>query len=357
MIHYAHSPFLVAKENIDFMEYKEEVEEFLEKYILPLKDLYPWINIDEFKKFFWKLVKETDKIHPNNWKVNLCYFLGRMLILKALLHQGKIIQQLYELNLKWFDYLLNRFKPFFTKTSNDFLGKIYDGVPVMELPQAKSLLDRMVRVYGTNNLINIFQNPEIDIIDKIRAFDENFRLHYGYFLTRCKHIGDELNRLENANNPRNWGNDLYKIFFLSNNHNKTPSYLVQETLIELIHIRNAASHIESGGLSNINNSLIKIIDRNKNNNITFERIIEVADLWKFYYELINLDRILDMFALFLQACLQLKYENENNVVIFSCSCGNITQIYIPPDMSNFVCTECLRIHKVSELKKFKLKNK
>lgn len=299
-------------------------------------------------------MKEVDIIHPNNWKVNLCYFLGRILSLKALLHQGKITQQLYDLNVKWFDYLINRFKPHIVKISNRFLGKIYSGFPVMELPQAKSLLERMKRVYGTNNLMEVFQNPEVNIIDKIRAFDENFRLHYGYFLTRCQHIGDELNRLENPKRLRNWGNDLYKIFFLNKNHDKTPPILVEETLIELIHVRNAASHIESGGIHNLSDTLIKIIDKNKEGKITFERIVEMEDLWKFYYDLINIDRVLDMFALFLQVCLQLKYENDNNVVIFTCSCGNVSKIYIPPNIEKIVCKECFKIHKVSDLIKSKL---
>ncbi len=52
---------------------------------------------------------------------------------------------------------------------------------------------------------------------KIRAFDENFRLHYGFFLTRCRHIGEELNKFENPNNLRNWGSDLRKIFSLDRN--------------------------------------------------------------------------------------------------------------------------------------------
>ncbi|MFW9973002.1 MAG: hypothetical protein ACFFDF_22645 [Candidatus Odinarchaeota archaeon] len=354
-MHFAHNPFKVAKENIDFTEYKEEVERFIEKYINPLKNLYNWIEIDEVKECFWKLVHEIDVIHPNNWKVNICYFLGRILALKALLHIGKIIQQVYDLNIKWFDYLLNRFSPHITKISNEFLGKIYDNIPVMDLPQAKSLLDRMVKVYGTNNLIEVLQNPEISITDKIRAFDENYRLHYGYFLTRCQHIGDELNKFENPNNLRNWGSDLRKIFFLERNHNKTPPFLIEFTLIELIHIRNALSHIESGGFFNINEDLIKIIDRNSQGIITFERIVEVEDLWKFYYELINLDRTLDIFALFVQACLQLKIENENNVVIFNCSCGNVSKTYISPETKNIVCTKCFKIYRVSDLKKLKIK--
>lgn len=354
-MHFAHSPFKVAKENIDFTEYKEEVESFIEKYINPLKNLYNWIEIDEIKEYFWKLVEEVDVIHPNNWKVNICYFLGRILTLKALLHIGKINQQVYNLNIKWFDYLVNRFSPHITKISDEFLGKIYDNIPVMDLPQAKSLLDRMVKVYGTNNLIEVFQNTEIDITDKIRAFDENFKIHYGFFLTRCRHIGEELNKLENPNNLRNWGSDLRKIFYLERNPSKAPPQIVQDTLIEFIHVRNALSHIESGGFFNINENLIKIVDRNSQGIFTFERIVEVEDLWKFYYELINLDRTLDIFALFIQACLQLKKENENNVVIFDCSCGNVSKTYISPETKNIVCTKCFKIHRVSDLKKFKIK--
>ncbi len=353
-MHYAHNPFKVANENIDFTEYKEEVEAFIEKYIAPLKSVYTWIEINEVKECFWKLVQEVDVIHPNNWKVNICYFLGRILTLKALLHIGKINHQVYDLNVKWFDYLVNRFSPHITKISTDFLGKIYEGIPVMELPQAKSLLDRMVIVYGTNNLIEVFQNPEISITDKIRAFDENYRLHYGYFLTRCRHIGDELNQYENPNNLRNWGSDLSKIFFLERNPSKATPLVVHDTLIEFIHVRNALSHIESGGIFNIDDNLVKIIDKNPQGKITFERIVEVEDLWKFYYELINLDRVLDMFALFLQACLHIKNENENNVVVFTCSCGNVSKSYIPPKAIKIACKKCFRIYRISDLKKFKL---
>ena len=353
-MYYAHNPFKVANENIDFTQYKEEVEAFIEKYIDPLKNLYTWIEVNEVKEYFWKLVQEVDIIHPNNWKVNICYFLGRILTLKALLHIGRINPQVYDLNVKWFDYLVNRFSPYITKISTDFLGKIYEDIPVMESPQAKSLLDRMVTVYGTNNLIEVFQNPEINITEKIRAFDENYRLHYGYFLTRCRHIGDQLDKYENPNNPRHWGSDLRKIFSLERNPIKAPPQVVQDTLIEFIHVRNALSHIESGGVFNIDNKLVKIVDKKPQGTITFERIVEVEDMWKFYYELINFDRVLDMFALFLQACLQIKNENENNVVIFTFSCGNVSKSYIPSEAKEMVCMNCFRIYKVSELKKFKL---
>lgn len=300
------------------------------------------------------MAEEVEVIHPNNWKVNFSYLIGRILSLKALLHKGSIIPQLYDLNLRWFDYLVVRFTPHIIKISDVFLRKIYNNIPVMELPQAKSLLERMVKVYGTNNLIEVLQNPDINIIDKIRAFDENYRLHYGFFLTRCKHIGCELNKLENPQRLRKWGSDLYKIFFLNKNNLRTPPSLVEETLIELIHVRNAASHIESGGLHHISDNLIKIIDRNKEGQITFERILVVEDLWKFYYDLISMDRVLDMFAIFLQVCLQLRYEYYNNVIIFICRCGNISRIYIPPNIENVICRQCFKIHKVSDLKKFKL---
>jgi len=354
MIPYAHNPFKVSKEFIDYTEYKEEIEEFIEKYISPFKEIFSWIDVNDLQIFFWKMVEEVDVIHPNNWKVNFSYLIGRILSLKALLQQRKIIPQLYQLNLEWFDYLVNRFIPHITNISKDFLSKIYSGIPIMELSQAKSLLKRMVRVYGTSDLYEILQDSNIDNIDKIRAFDEFFRLHYGYFLTRCQHIGEELNRLENPQRLRNWGSDLYKIFFLKKKHAKTPPMLVEETLIELIHVRNAASHIESGGIHEINNTIIKILDITKEGKITFERILVVEELWKYYYELINMDRVLDMFSLFIQVCLQLKYENDNNVIIFICSCGETSEIYVPPNKENIICSKCFKIYKTSDLRKYKL---
>ena len=212
----------------------------------------------------------------------------------------------------------------------------------------------MTRVYGTNNLIDVLTSSDADIIDKVRVFEENYLLHYGYFLTRCKHIGDELNRLENPNHLKIWGKDLRKIFFLGKNHQKTPPPLVEETLIELIHVRNAASHIESGGIHNIDDSKIKISDQNPKGVSTFDRIIEVEDLWKFYYELINLDRSLDILTLFLQVCLQLIYEQENNVVRFICKCGNNSITYISPEALKIGCSQCFKIYKVSSLKKYRL---
>ena len=224
----------------------------------------------------------------------------------------------------------------------------------MESPPAKSLLKRMIKVYGTNNLIEVFQNQELDVTDKIRAFDENYKLHYSYFLTRCEHIGNQLNKFENPNNLKNWGNNLYNIFFLKKNHAKTPSNLVEQTLIELIHVRNALSHIESGGIHEIDDSHIKIIDKDKLGKISFERIVELEDLWKFYYDLISIDRVLDMFALFLQVWEQVKRENDNNVVYFVCSCGNTTKIYIPPHQKELICRDCFRKHDVSKFKRYRL---
>lgn len=354
MTHLAHNPFKTAQEHVDYREYKDEVENFIERYVHPLKEVFDWIDIEDFKRFFWKIVDSVDEFHPNTWKVNLSYLLGRILVLKVLLHRRRIIPQVYNLNLKWFDYLAERFKPHIHSISNDFLGQIYDGIPVMELPQAKSLLDRMVRVYGTNDLFDILGSSEVDIIEKIRVFEEYYRLHYGYFLTRCKHIGDELNRLENPNNLKNWGKDLRKIFFLEKNHQKTPPTLVEETLCELIHVRNAASHIEIGGIHNIDDSIIHILDQNSQGLSTFNRILEVKDLWKFFYDLINLDRSLDMVTLFLQVCLQLRYEQENNVVRFICECGNNSITYISPEARKIACARCLKVYKVSRLKKYRL---
>ncbi len=323
-------------------------------YILPLKQVFPWINEENFKKIFWKLTEEVEKIHPNRWEVNLSYLLGRILVLKALLNQNRIIQQVYDLNLQFFDYLVERFTPYLLNISSNFLGKIYSGVPIMESPSAKSLLKRMIKVYGSNNLIDVFQNQELDITDKIRAFDENYKLHYGYFLTRCKHIGNQLNKLENPNHLKNWGSNLYNIFFLKKNHVKTPPKLVEQTFIELIHVRNALSHIESGGIHDLNASHVKMIDKDNLGNITFERIVELDDLWKFYYDLISIDRVLDMFALFLQVWVQVKNENDYNVVYFVCSCGNTAKIYIPPNQKELLCNNCFRKQDVSNFKKYRI---
>ena len=355
-MHFAHNPFIEGKKHVNYQDFKVEIENLVEQYIQIFKDVFAWIDLGEFKRFFWDIVESDDQIHPNNWKVNLSYLVGMIICQKVLLTRGKIISQVYELHIKWFDYLVMRFSPHINNLTNDFLGKIYDGVPVMELPQAKSLIDRMKRVYGTNNLIDVFTNPNVDITDKIRAFDENYKLHYGYFLTRCKHIGDELNRLENQNNPKMWGSDLRKIFYLGKNHQKSPPPLIDDTLDELIHVRNALSHVESGGISSIDNSKIEITDQTPQGMKTFNRIVEVGDLWKFYYELISLDRGLDMISIFLQVGLQLIEEQKNNIVRFMCECGNDSITYISPEWTEIVCKNCLKIHRVSRLRRIPLRN-
>ncbi|KKN22659.1 hypothetical protein LCGC14_0912890 [marine sediment metagenome] len=61
-----------------------------------------------------------------------------------------------------------------------------------------------------------------------------------------------------------------------------------------------------------------------------------------------------MSALFLETFFQLKYEHENHVVRFIHQGGNNSITYVPPEVNEIAFTECPKVYKVLNLKKFRI---
>ena len=125
---------------------------------------------------------------------------------------------------------------------------------------------------------------------------------------------------------------------------------MKDTLIELIHIRNAPSHKDTCGIIPIDENNVRIRDRKSDGTLSYDEIIPKEDLWKFFYKLIVLDRGLDVFALYIDLYFKLRKHDETFVIILNCSCGEVFKAYFPPHISHVTCKNCLKMHTRDKLK-------
>ena len=99
--------------------------------------------------------------------------------------------------------------------------------------------------------------------------------------------------------------------------------------------------------------VIPVYNEEENLDILYKEIRRSVDFLKKPYEIIFVDDGSSDNSLQRLTALK-KKENEENVVIFTFSCGNVSKSYISPKTKEIVCLKCFKIHRVSDLTKFKL---
>ncbi|MEJ2279594.1 MAG: hypothetical protein P8Y70_17915 [Candidatus Lokiarchaeota archaeon] len=331
--------FNIWWKNLDPNEIKDFINEKASRLINSFKDLFDWIEVDSLLEKLWAVINKNEpKLYQ--WEILFIRLIKEVLTNIILNKIGRLNDFILHLSSKWFEYLISRTNQYLNTLPENFCTLLYTMAPVSDEPAFKAQINRLNRIYTEKSLMNTFDSAESDIVDIIESFENNYINHYALFLSRCKYLGDEWGKHEG----KIYGNKLQLIFQLKENNNRTPPDIVKNTLIELIHIRNAPSHKDTCGIIPVDDNNIRIRDRTHNGTLSYDKTFPKEDLWKFYYKLIILDRGIDIFALYLDLFFHLRKHNAKYVIILNCSCGQLSKVYFPPHITEIVCENCLKIH-------------
>lgn len=314
------------------------------KLILSFKEMFSWIELNPLLNKLWNFINKKGKM-CYDWEFLFIRLIKEVMTPIILYKLDKIEKDTLNLNKKWFEYLMSRTTPYLQNFSPIVLRKIHTMAPVSDELSYNAQIHFLERIYEDNNLMDIY-NSGADIYNIVKSFEDHFGNHYYHFLSRCTHLGNEWGLHEG----KTYNNNLYSIFQLNNANTRTPPKIIEDTLIELIHVRNAPSHKDSCGIIPINDNEVRIRDKKPDRTITYDKTIPKEDLWKYFYKLISLDRGLDTFALYLDLFFELKNHNKNYNVIITCSCGSVYNVYFPPHISKILCKNCLKVHTRDKLK-------
>lgn len=331
--------FNIWWENLDPNEIKDFINEKTSELIHSFKDLFNWIKVAPLLEKLWVVINKN-RPQLYQWEFLFIRLIKEVLSNIILNKIGKLNDSNLQLSKNWFEYLISRTSPYLNTLPENFCTLLHTMTPVSDEPAYVAQINRLSRIYTEKSLLNVFDSGESDIVDIIDSFEANYINHYALFLSRCNYLGDEWGKHEG----KTYGNKLHLIFQLSNNNSRTPPDIVKDTLIELIHIRNAPSHKDTCGIIPVDDDNIRIRDRTPNGTLSYDKTFPKEELWKFFYKLISLDRGIDVFALYIDLFFHLRKHNEKYVIILNCSCGQPSKVYFPPHISEIICRNCLKIH-------------
>ena len=287
----------------------------------------------------WSVINKK-KIHLYQWEFIFIRLIKEILTNIILNKVDQFPDAILQLSTRWFEYLISRTQSYLPLLPENFCTLLHMMAPVSDESAFNAQTKRLNKIYTEQSLMDTYDSSDSDIIDIIDAFEQNYGNHYPLFLSRCKHLGDEWGKHES----KTYGSDLYLIFQLNANNNRTPPNIVKDALIELIHVRNAPSHKDTCGIIPVDENNVRIRDRKHDGSLSYDKTIPKEDLWKFFYKLIVLDRGIDTFALYLDLYFKLRKHDQISVIILTCSCGEVHKVYFPPHVTQVVCKTCLKIH-------------
>ncbi len=331
--------FKIWWDNLDPNKINDFINDHASKLVLSFKDLFDWIEVDPLLQKLWSVINKK-KIHLYPWEFLFIRLIKEVLTHIILNKVGKFPDAILQLSTEWFKYLISRTNTYLQLLPENFCTLLHTMAPVSDVPAYNAQIKKLNKIYSEQSLMDAYDSSESDIIDIINAFELNYGNHYPLFLSRCKHLGDEWGKHEN----KTYGNYLYLIFQLNANNNRTPPDIVKNTLIELIHVRNAPSHKDTCGIIPVDDNNVRIRDRKHDGSLSYDKTIPMEDLWKFFHKLIVLDRGIDVFALYLDLYFHLRKHDQKSVIILTCSCGEVHEVYFPPHITQIVCKNCLKIH-------------
>ena len=331
--------FKIWRENFNPNDIKGFIDENASTLILSFKELFFWLDAEPLLEKLWDFINNNNP-KCYDWEFIFIRLIKEVLTPVLLNRIGRVSNGIINLTSEWFEYLISRSTPHLSKFPANFYTLLHTGSPVSDTLAYKAQEKRLERVYERSNLIDVYDSGESDINEIVEIFEENYGNQYPLFLSRCKHLGDEWGKQEG----KSYGNDLYLIFQLRNNNDRTPSNIVKDTLLELIHVRNAPSHKDTCGIIPINDNEIRIRDRKSDGTISYDVTIPKEDLWKFFYNLIVLDRGIGVFALYLDLYRKLREDDQRSVIVLNCSCGRVSKVYFPQHIFKVVCKNCFKIH-------------
>jgi len=337
--------FKIWKENLDLNEFKDFINSNSSRLILSFKDLFDWIEVNSLLEKLWGAINQIEQKYYE-WEVLLIHLIKGVLTPILLNKIGRLNDNILQISRNWFEYLINRTAPYLSELPDKFCSSLYTNAPVSDKPAYEAQIIRLGRIYVEKSLMDTYDSDESDILGIIDAFEQNFGNHYPIFHSRCKYLGDEWGKHEG----KIYGNDLSLIFQLRNNNDRTLPDIVKDTLIELIHIRNAPAHKDTCGIIPVDENRVRIRDRKSDGTLTYDETILKEDLWKYFYKLIVLDEGLNLFALYLDLYFKLREHDQSFVIILNCSCGEVSKVYFPQHISQIVCNGCQKIHTRDKLK-------
>ena len=331
--------FAIWKQYFNPNEIKAFIDNSASRLIISFKELFNWIEVEPLLGKLWDVLT-LKNIRVYDWELLFLRLIKEVLTPVILNKMGKVTDEILNISSKWFDYLIKRTVPHLSKLPDNFYTLLHMGSPVSDEQAYKAQEKRLARVYEGSNLMKIFDSGETDLYKIVEVFEQNFGNQYPQFLSRCTHLGDEWGKHEG----KTYRNKLSVIFQLNDSNDRTPPDNVKDTLLELIHIRNAPSHKDTCGIIPVSDNEVRIRDRKADGTLTYDKTVPKEDLWKFFYKLIVLDRGLDVFAIYLDLYEKLRIHDKNSIVFIDCSCGIRFKIYFPPHASQILCRNCLKVH-------------
>ncbi len=314
--------FKIWRENFDPNDIKCFIDENASQLILSFKQMFNWIEVEPLLEKLWGSINQKNP-ECYDWEFLFIRLIKEVLTPILLNKIGRVKNEILKLSSKWFEYLISRTISHLPSFPADFCTLLHTSAPVSDTQAYKAQEKRLERIYEKNNLMNAYNSGGADIIEIVEVFEQNFGNQYPLFLSRCKYLGDEWGKHES----KTYGNDLNLIFQLRNINDRTPPNFVRDTIIELIHVRNAPSHKDTCGIIPVNEKEVRIRDRKADGTLTYDKTIPKEDLWKFFYKLLVLDRGLTVFALYLDLYIKLRQHDQISVIILNCSCGKVYSLF------------------------------
>lgn len=288
----------------------------------------------------------------HNISVKIVLLAGRFITLDLLMEEKKISRLEFEIFHHWYKYLCERVIPHVPNIPDNFFGSLLSGIPVINLAPLSSLYEKAIRLFSqTPNLKDFLINKKSNHIEKVMKFEDHFTKLYPVLLNRCELYGMELGKHEGG---KKYQNNLRSIFHLSHRNAKgiiiqiggkfkSPE-LIDNILNSIIHIRNALSHQDRGGIQYISEDIVKITDRNSKGKITYEREYNFAGLWQGIYVLTLLELGLEAMALFIDVFKHSMFIERKHNIWFNCDCNHIDKYFIYPSTQFLICRKCGKLH-------------
>ena len=351
------NPFKNSRNRINFKKHNSIINEKVNNFVGNLKTHFNWINPKEILKLFWNLLDENFKPDPYNLSVKIAFLAGRFVITDLLLEEKKINKQEFEIFHQWYKYLCERIIPCVHRIPDYFFGSLVSGIPILNINPIIALFEKAIKLFSqTPNLKDFLLDEKIDPIEKIMKFEQHYTKLYSAFLNKCELFGFELGKFEGGKNYRN---DLRRIFHLSVRNEKgiiihpggknKPSELIDLILDSLIHIRNAISHPDKGGIRLVRKDFVKIVDCKDTGEITYEKEYNFAGLWQVIYVLTLFEIGFNTMALFIDIFKHAMFLEFRYSVLFICDCNYFDKYLILPKTKFVICKSCKKPHLTNKL--------
>lgn len=349
--------FETASKYIDFRKYEDLINEKLNNFVGSLKKHFAWIDSKKILEMFWDIVDKNLTPNPHNLNVKIVLVAGRFITLDLLLEDKKINKLEFDIFHQWYKYLCERVIPYVHKIPDNFFGSLLSGIPLINVDPIVSLFKKANKSFSqTPNLKELLLDKKVDAIKKIMKFENHYMKLYPVVLNKCELFGLELGKHEGG---KKYQADLRRIFHLSQRNAEgkiireggkfKPPMLLDYILNSLVHIRNAISHPDRGGIRLINKDTVKIIDCKPSGEITYEKEYNFPGLWQVIYILTLLELGLENMALFIDVFKHAMFIERKHNIWFMCDCNHFAKYFILPSTQLLICKKCGKPHSTNKL--------